>query len=147
MGAGGLNGELRSYSNDIDPQLRCNIQRFTREFAASSTTSTSSPNPSNSGVFHPSSSPARASNPASSSDQENSEQNMTCEDCGANFTIFRRKVMKNNFLFWLTKRRLMIVYDRNAQKLAPTRQINIYCYHNCQTAYTNHYLSNYIWYI
>lgn len=88
MGAGGLNGELRTYSNDIDPQLRCNIHRFSREFAASSNSSVpADSNPSN----NPSSLPVRSSYPTSNSDQDNDEQNMTCEDCGAHFSLFKRK--------------------------------------------------------
>lgn len=86
MGAGGLNGELKTYSSDIDSQLRCNIQRFSREIAASSNLT-----PSSNTNFTPSS----ASRSVSPSRQDNSEQNMTCEDCGTNFTIFKRKVNIN----------------------------------------------------
>lgn len=89
MGAGGLSGELRTYSTDIDSQLRCNIQRFSREVASSSNlTSNTNTN------FAASSSPASFSSPPSYSQQGNSEQNMTCEDCGASFTFFKKKVSR-----------------------------------------------------
>ena len=94
MGAGGLNGEVNTYSSDIDSQLRCNIQRFSREIAASSNLTASSNTSTN---LTPSSSlnSRSVSPPASYIRQNNSELNMTCEDCGTNFTLFKRKVNFN----------------------------------------------------